>query len=141
MPFPVGRIGRYLKKGRYAQRVGTGAPVYMGRSPRVLELAGNVDHDNKKNKIARKAACPIYHCPRWCLPEHQPGSPSKDDRQSCQGTQGNQVSNQTGKSPGEPARESLKLRATTRSALMLAKLQGSAVTSQEEKKLDPGMLS
>ncbi|XBH60833.1 hypothetical protein VPH35_115361 [Triticum aestivum] len=25
--FPVGRIGRYLKKGRYVQRVGSGAPV------------------------------------------------------------------------------------------------------------------
>jgi len=29
LQFPVGRIGRYLKKGRYAQRVGTGAPIYM----------------------------------------------------------------------------------------------------------------
>ncbi|KAL0333296.1 UNVERIFIED_CONTAM: Histone H2A [Sesamum angustifolium] len=29
LQFPVGRIGRYLKKGRYSQRVGTGAPVYM----------------------------------------------------------------------------------------------------------------
>lgn len=29
LQFPVGRIGRYLKKGRYAQRVGSGAPVYM----------------------------------------------------------------------------------------------------------------
>ncbi|EMS53369.1 Protein H2A.6 [Triticum urartu] len=26
LQFPVGRIGRYLKKGRYAQRVGSGAP-------------------------------------------------------------------------------------------------------------------
>lgn len=29
LTFPVGRIGRYLKKGRYAQRVGSGAPVYL----------------------------------------------------------------------------------------------------------------
>ena len=29
LQFPVGRIGRYLKNGRYARRVGTGAPVYM----------------------------------------------------------------------------------------------------------------
>ncbi|KAG0466537.1 hypothetical protein HPP92_018117 [Vanilla planifolia] len=29
LQFPVGRIGRYLKKGRYAQRVGTDAPVYL----------------------------------------------------------------------------------------------------------------
>lgn len=29
LQFPVGRIGRYLKKGRYSERVGTGAPVYL----------------------------------------------------------------------------------------------------------------
>jgi histone H2A len=29
LQFPVGRISRFLKKGRYAQRMGTGAPVYM----------------------------------------------------------------------------------------------------------------
>ncbi|RZS20865.1 hypothetical protein BHM03_00053444 [Ensete ventricosum] len=48
LQFPVGRIGRYLKKGRYAQRVGTGAPVYLAA---VLELAGNAARDNKKNRI------------------------------------------------------------------------------------------
>uniref|UniRef100_A0A453T8R9 Histone H2A n=1 Tax=Aegilops tauschii subsp. strangulata TaxID=200361 RepID=A0A453T8R9_AEGTS len=29
LQFPVGRIGRYLKQGRYAQRIGSGAPVYL----------------------------------------------------------------------------------------------------------------
>ncbi|KAI4978923.1 hypothetical protein ZWY2020_015676 [Hordeum vulgare] len=29
LQFPVGRIGRFLKKGRYAQRVSSGAPVYL----------------------------------------------------------------------------------------------------------------
>ncbi|CAF1771240.1 unnamed protein product [Brassica oleracea var. botrytis] len=29
LQFPVGRITRFLKKGRYAQRLGGGAPVYM----------------------------------------------------------------------------------------------------------------
>ncbi|CAL9195476.1 unnamed protein product [Musa hybrid cultivar] len=48
LQFPVGRIGRYLKQGRYAQRVGTGAPVYLAA---VLELAGNAARDNKKNRI------------------------------------------------------------------------------------------
>lgn len=29
LQFPVGRIGRFLKKGRYAQRTGSGAPIYL----------------------------------------------------------------------------------------------------------------
>jgi len=29
LQFPVGRIGRYLKKGKFATRVGAGAPVYL----------------------------------------------------------------------------------------------------------------
>ena len=27
--FPVGRIARYLKKGKYSERIGAGAPVYL----------------------------------------------------------------------------------------------------------------
>ncbi|KAF2283417.1 hypothetical protein GH714_004077 [Hevea brasiliensis] len=66
------RIGRYLKKGRYSERVGTGAPVYLAAvleylaaeveiyilcsdtlslGIQVLELAGNAARDNKKNRI------------------------------------------------------------------------------------------
>lgn len=29
LQFPVGRIGRFLKAGRYAQRIGAGAPIYL----------------------------------------------------------------------------------------------------------------
>ncbi|XP_041043287.1 histone H2A-like [Carcharodon carcharias] len=56
LQFPVGCIHRLLRKGHYAERVRSGAPVYLATvleylTAKILELAGNAVWDNKTTRI------------------------------------------------------------------------------------------
>ncbi|XP_054791591.1 histone H2A.1-like [Prosopis cineraria] len=56
LQFPVARIARFMRRGRYSKRLGTGAPIYLAAvleylAAEVLELAGNAARDNNKQRI------------------------------------------------------------------------------------------
>jgi histone H2A len=54
--FPVGRVGRFLKKGKYGERVGRGAALFMAGvleylTAEILELAGSFAIDSHRKRI------------------------------------------------------------------------------------------
>lgn len=54
--FPVGRLNRYLKQGRYAERVGSSAGAFMAAvleyiTAEILEVAGDLCTENKMKTI------------------------------------------------------------------------------------------
>merc|ERR1712224_812583 len=56
LKFPVGRIGRYLRKAAFSKRLGAMGPVYLAGvlqylTSEFIELAGDVAMDKKKTRI------------------------------------------------------------------------------------------
>lgn len=55
--FPIGRITRYLRKGKYAKRIGGTAPVFLAGVleylvAELMELSGNAAYANKRARIS-----------------------------------------------------------------------------------------
>lgn len=47
LQFPVGRIARFLKAGKYAERVGAGAPVYLAAVLEYLAAEVNITSSHR----------------------------------------------------------------------------------------------
>ena len=57
--FPVGRIGRYMRNGKYCARTGMGAPIMLAAvmeflCAEVLEISGEVCKGSKKKRITSR---------------------------------------------------------------------------------------
>ncbi|EGA75873.1 Hta2p [Saccharomyces cerevisiae AWRI796] len=103
LTFPVGRVHRLLRRGNYAQRIGSGAPVYLTAvleylAAEILELAGNAARDNKKTRIIprhlqlairnddelNKLLGNVTIAQGGVLPKHSPKLVAKEVCQDCQ---------------------------------------------------------
>merc|ERR1712098_100186 len=54
--FPVGRVNRMMKQGRFAKQLGAGGAVFMAAAlnyltSEILELAGEITAEKKKTRI------------------------------------------------------------------------------------------
>lgn len=56
MIFPIGRLRKYLKKGKYAKRISADAPVYLAGvleylAAELLEISGNIAYESNRKTI------------------------------------------------------------------------------------------
>ncbi len=54
--FPVGRVGRYMRRGKWSQRTGAGAPVFLAAvleyvCAEVLEVSGDLCRQSVKQRL------------------------------------------------------------------------------------------
>ena len=59
LQFPVGRVHRFLRKGNYANRIGSGAPVYLAAvleylTAEIIEMSADLANQQGRKTIAPK---------------------------------------------------------------------------------------
>lgn len=64
LQFPVSRVDRILREGKYSQRVSSSAPVFLAGvleylTSNILELAGEEARNNGKKRIAPEHVCRV----------------------------------------------------------------------------------
>ena len=97
LQFPVGRVHRFLRKGHYADRIGSGAPVYLAAvleylSAEILELAGNAaQQESKSSSTCRTQRRGIeqtfvwcYHCCWRRFTEHTSSVATQEERKGTE---------------------------------------------------------
>lgn len=70
LQFPVGRLARYLKNGRYAKRVGIGAPIFLAAVLEYLSPEVNIDMNSVFNTLIwfyDVAICLVVPLYQWLL--------------------------------------------------------------------------
>lgn len=67
LAFPVSRVGRYLRDGRYSRRLALSAPIYLAAvleylCAELLELSGKAAKDNNRKQSGLRALSLALNC-------------------------------------------------------------------------------
>ncbi|XP_034342218.1 histone H2A-like 3 [Arvicanthis niloticus] len=64
LQFPVSRVDRFLREGKFSRRLSSSAPVFLAGvleylTSNILDLAGEEAHNNGRKRIAPEHVCQV----------------------------------------------------------------------------------